>query len=68
MNLTIDDRKYSIALANSGLTVGQAAEKAGISRQRFAMIINSKRVTPKAVGKIAKALGVDVEEIIETES
>lgn len=65
MRLTIDDRKYAVALANSGLTVGQAAERAGITKQRFMMIVNSKRITPQAAGRIAKALGVDVTEIIE---
>lgn len=68
MSLTIDDRKYAIALANSGLTVGQAAERAGMSRQRFVTIVNQKRTTPQAVGRVAKALGVDVTEIIETEN
>lgn len=68
MGLTIDDRKYAVALANSGLTIGQAAERAGMSRQRFMTILNQKRATPQAVGKIAKALGVDVTEIIETEN
>ena len=41
MSLTIDDRKFSIALANSGLTIGEAAERVGMSRQRFHAIINS---------------------------
>ena len=66
MSLTIDDYKFSIALANAGLTVGQAAERVGMSRQRFYMIVNSKRATAQAVGRVAKALGVDVTEIIET--
>lgn len=29
--MTIDNRKFEIALANSGLTIGQAAERAGIN-------------------------------------
>ena len=66
MSLTIDDYKFSIALANAGLTIGQAAERAGMSRQRFHTVLNSKRVTAQAVGRVAKALGVDVTEIIET--
>ena len=32
MSLTIDDRKFAIALANSGLTIGEAAKRAGMSR------------------------------------
>lgn len=66
--MTIDDAKFDIALARSGLTIGQAAERAGISRQRFSVILNQKNVTPLAIGKIAKGLGVDVTEIIETEN
>ena len=66
MSLTIDDYKFSIALANAGLTIGQAAERVGMSRQRFHTVLNSKRVTAQAVGRVAKALGVDVTEIIET--
>lgn len=63
--MTIDNKKFEIALANSGLTIGQAAERAGISRQRYAAILNQKSVTPRAVGKIARSLGVNVTEIIE---
>ena len=65
MSLTIDDRKFAVALANSGLTIGEAAERAGMSRQRFHMVLNSKRATAQAIGKVARALGVDVTEIIE---
>lgn len=65
MSLTIDDRKFSIALANSGLTIGEAAERAGMSRQRFYIVLNSKRATAQAIGKVARGLGVDVTEIIE---
>lgn len=67
MKLKIDNAKFEIALARSGLTIGQAAEKAGISRQRYATILNQKNVTPRAAGNIAKGVGVDVTEIIETE-
>lgn len=65
MSLTIDDHKFAIVLANSGLTIGEAAERAGMSRQRFHAILNSKKATAQAVGKVAKAIGVDVTEIIE---
>mgnify|MGYP004539189815 CR=1 FL=1 len=68
MSLTIDDHKFAIALANSGLTIGEAAGRAGMSRQRFHMILNSKKATAQSVGKVAKALGVDVTEIIDEEN
>ena len=66
--MRISDAKFDIALANSGLTIGQAAERAGISRQRYAAILNQKRVTPRTAGKIAKSVEVSVEQIIETEN
>lgn len=65
MSLTIDDHKFAIALANSGLTIGEAAGRAGMSRQRFHTILNSKKATAQSVGKVAKALNVDVTEIIQ---
>lgn len=66
--MRINDMKFNIALANSGLTITQAAERAGVSRQRYSVILNQKNVTPQAAGKIAKGVGVDVTEIIEIES
>lgn len=65
--MRIDNTKFEIALARSGLTIGQAAERAGISRQRFSVILNQKNATPRAVGNIARGVDVDVTEIIETE-
>lgn len=63
--MKISDKKFEIALANSGLTIGQAAERAGISRQRFSTILNQKNVTPRAAGNIARGIGVNVTEILE---
>ena len=63
--MIIDTTKYEIALANSGLTVTQAAKRAGVSRGRFNTILNQRNCTPQAVGKIAKGLGVDVMELVD---
>lgn len=65
--MKINDEKFKMALANSGLTIGQAAEKAGVSRNRYYVILNQKNVTPRAAGIVARGLGVRVEKIIETE-
>ena len=65
--MKINDEKFKIALANSGLTIGQAAEKAGVSRNHYYVILNQKNVTPRAAGIVARGLGVRVEKIIETE-
>lgn len=66
--MQISDKKVEIALANGCLTITQAAERAGVSRQRYNIILNQKHVTPRAAGVIAKGLGVDVTEIIEEEN
>ena len=58
MSLTIDDHKFAIVLANSGLTIGEAAERAGMSRQRFHAILNSKKATFIIVVHVNKQSGV----------
>ena len=63
--MTINNTKFEIALAESGLSMGDLAERAGLSRQRIHTILNSKKATPQAVGKVARGLGVKVTEIIE---
>lgn len=63
--MQINEKKFEIALANSGLTITQAAAAVGISAQRYHAILNQKRITPRSAGKIARSLGVDVTEIIE---
>lgn len=65
--MVISNKKFEIALANSGKTISRAAESVGISRQRYGAILNQKRVTPVAAGRIARSLGVDVTEILEDE-
>lgn len=63
--MTINNTKFEIALAESGLSMGELAERAGLSRQRIHTILNSKKATPQAVVKVARGLGVKVTEIIE---
>lgn len=63
--MTINNTKFEIVLAESGLTMAELAERAGLSRQRIHTILNSKKATPQAVGKVARGLGVKVTEIIE---
>ncbi len=65
--MQIDDKKFDIALARSGLDKTGVAEKAGMSRQRLMVILNQKRVRPATVGMLAKGLGCDVLDIIADE-
>lgn len=63
--MTINNRKFEIMLAERGLSMNELAKKANLSRQRVNVILNSKKITPVVAGKLARALNVSVEEIIE---
>lgn len=56
--------KFDIARARA--CMGQADfEKAGIPRGTLCRAMSEKGLNPETVGRIAKAMGVDVTEIIE---
>ena len=60
--------EVEIIMARQELTKMSMAEKTGISRNRLYTALNSKNLAPATVDRIAKVLGVDVEEILEDES
>lgn len=63
--MRINKQKYMLAKARA--CMGQKdLEKAGIPKGTLCRAIRDD-LRPETVGKIAKALGVDVTEIIETE-
>lgn len=57
--------KIDIAIANSGYSMQELAKRAGVSRQRWNVLTNQKETRPVSAGKIARALGVDVTELLE---
>lgn len=57
--------KIDIAIANSGYSMQELAKRAGISRQRWNVLTNQREILPVCAGKIAKALNVDVTELLE---
>ena len=61
--MKIDGRKLDLAKARACLTKKDMV-KAGISPATLTRVYKAK-VTPATAGKIAKALGVDVSEILE---
>ena len=63
--MKVSKDKIDIARANRCMTVTALAEAYGVSRTRMNMILNQREVTPLCDGRLAKALGVDVTEIIE---
>ena len=63
--MKIDRGKLSIALARKTMNVTQLAKTYGVSRGRMNIILNSREITPASAGRLAKALDVDVTEILE---
>jgi len=65
--LKISRQKIEIILAEKNLKVVEVAKIMGMTRQNFSAIKNRGTCTPTTAGRIAKGLGVTVEEIIESE-
>lgn len=63
--MTINREKVDVILARKGITVSALCENVGFSRNRFYIIMNSKKISPKTASRVAAALDVDVTEIIE---
>lgn len=63
--MKVSKDKIDIARANRCMTIAELAEAYGVSRTRLNMILNQREVTVVCAGRLAKALGVDVTEIIE---
>lgn len=63
--MTLNREKVDIILARKGVTVSALCKNAGFSRNRFYTVMNIKKISPMTAGRVAKALGVDVTEIIE---
>lgn len=62
----LNKRKLEISMANNCMTAEMLSAKAGVSAITITRIKNGlQRATPATIGKIAKALGVRVEELIE---
>ena len=66
--MELSRKKIDVCLARRKMTIGQLAEKCGISRNRLNVLLNSRNITPFSAGKVASGLEVDVTEIIETEN
>lgn len=62
-----DRRKLEIAIANACLTVPEIVQRAGIPRPTYNNVLRTKNVRPATIGKVARALGVPVTDILEEE-
>lgn len=64
--MKINTNKLKIAMARACMNTVELQKKAGIPRSTVDNAISkNKGVRPATAGRIAKALGIDVEEIIE---
>lgn len=53
------------SMARACINSSSLCEKAHISRNTFKSMIQGGKVRPATIGRIAKALGVDVKDILE---
>lgn len=60
--------KIHLIMANELLTQTEVAQYGGTLQPTVARALRVGRCTPKTAGKIAKGLGVSVEEILEEEN
>ena len=66
--MKLDKEKYQLALARSCMTTGEVVEKSGMPEPTVRGALRGRSIHPATLGKIARALGVDVTEIMETEA
>lgn len=66
--MKLNKLKFEIALANSGHSATSLAREVGLSQSIVSKTLSGTRnMSPRTVGKVAKGLGVKVEDIIEME-
>lgn len=64
--LNLNIKKLLLLQAKECLSTNELAEKAALPRTTITNIIHGRRkATPKTIGLLAKALNVDVEQIID---
>lgn len=66
--MKISRAKIERIMAIKGLSVSQVAQAAELLPQNISTVKSRERCSPATAGKIAKALGVDVREIMKEEA
>lgn len=62
--MNINAAKIELLLAKRGMTKAALADRCGICRQNISIVIRRGTCEPKTAGKLAKGLGVPVDDII----
>ena len=66
--MKLSKKKIDLVRATHCMTVPELAKAYGVSRIRMYNILNQSNATPVCAGRLARALGVDLTEIIDTEN
>ena len=62
-----DRKKMMLCMANSCMNLSDLAEVSGLPYPTVKNVLYGRSVRTATIGKVAKALGVKVEDIVETE-
>ena len=63
--MKIDKRKFEIAIANACMKYSELSKTSGVSQFTITRMQTGAETNPATVGKIAKTLNVEVEDLIE---
>jgi predicted transcriptional regulator len=63
--MTVNKKKFEIAVGNACINYGELAKKSNVSQFTIARMRTGAETNPTTVGKIAKTLGVKVEDLID---
>lgn len=62
--LSLDQKKFTIALAKAEMNLSDLARTIGVTRAAVGHYLKSDSIRPVTAGKIARALNVSVEDLI----
>ena len=63
--MVADKKKLKLAMARACINTEDLQAASGLPRPTINNVISGRRVRPGTIGRVAKALGVDVTEILE---
>lgn len=63
--MVLDKKKLLIAMSDSMMNIELLRQASGVSRNTISRVLNSDiKIRPQTAGKLAKALGVKVEDLL----
>lgn len=68
MRFNLSQRKFALAMAAKGFTQRDLAREMGVTSQYITNILSKNDLTPFVMGKLSKALGVSVPDLISDDT